>query len=221
MTRISRVVLLCALLGFGPSLARAQGIRLFVLGSGSYLYNARTFSVNGDQFRSSYASGGKIILGGEVTPWRIIGIEGAYGYGVNNLRLANLSESQTLGYGVRSQRLSSNLLAHSPVSFLGVRPYATAGVEINHLSPTDQARLTASREGFAAQAAILGASNQLGVNYGGGADIGFFPFLALRIDVRDHITGTPTYGLSFARFPVSGAAHNLETSVGLVLHVGR
>lgn len=223
MTRVKRGVWLCLLLGMGawPSLAHAQGIRLFVMGGGSFLYNTRTFTQLGDEFRSDYASGGRVTIGGEVTPWRIIGIEGAYGYGRNNLRITSRDENQTLGYGVRCQRFSSNLLLHSPVSVLGMRPYATGGLEFDHLAPTDQAKLTAASQGFANQSVLLGANNKIGVNYGGGTDISFFPFLALRLDVRDHITGTPTYGLSSARFPVHGAAHDLEASVGLVFHVGR
>jgi len=67
----------------------------------------------------------------------------------------------------------------------------------------------------------LGGSNQVGVNYGGGVDWGFFPTLALRLDLRDHITGTPTYGLSTARYSVSGDAHNVELSLGLVFHIGK
>ncbi len=214
---------MCLLLGLGawPSLAHAQGVRLFVMGGGSFLYNTRTFTQLGEEFRSDYASGGRITIGGEVIPWRIFGIEGAYGYGRNNLRLKNLSENQTLGYGARSQRFSGNLLVHSPIAVLGMRPYATGGVEFDHLAPTDQAKLTAANEGFADHSVLLGANNRLGVNYGGGTDISVFPFLALRFDVRDHITGTPTYGLPFSRYPVQGAAHDLEASVGLVFHLGR
>ncbi len=223
MTRLNRGVLLCLLLGLGawPSPAQAQGIRLFAMGGGSFLYSTRTFAQLGDEFRSDYASGGRITVGGEVTPWKILGIEGAYGYGRNNLRLRSLEENQTLGYGVRSQRFSGNLVLHSPVSLFGLRPYATGGLEFDHLAPTDQAKLTAASQGFAGQPVLLGGNNKIGVNYGGGADISLVPFLALRFDVRDHITGTPTYGLSSARFPVHGAAHDLEASVGLVFHVGR
>ena len=69
----------------------------------------------------------------------------------------------------------------------------------------------------------LGAANKVGVNYGGGVDMKLLPYLNLRLDVRDHLTSTPTYGLPSSSgtgpyFPVSGAAHDLEYSAGIVLH---
>ena len=139
----------------------------------------------------------------------------------HHLRVTNLSASQTLGYGVRSQRVSANLVGHSPISLLGVRPYATGGLEFDHFGPTSQAKTMAFTQGFTGQVVTLGSANKLGVNFGGGVDWSFFPTLALRLDLRDHLTGTPTYGLSGGRFPISGAAHDVEFSVGLVFHMGK
>jgi opacity protein-like surface antigen len=203
------------------SAARAQGIRVFVMGGGSFLQNERFFTAVGDRFRSNYAPGGKITLGGELSLGDVAGFEGSYGYGRNNLRLRDLTESETLGYGVRSQRFSANLMLHTPTSVLGVRPYGTAGLEYDHFGPTSQAKTLAFTEGFANHLVTLGASNQVGFNFGGGAELSLLPALALRLDLRDHITGTPTYGLSSAQFHVSGAAHNVELSLGLTLHLGK
>jgi hypothetical protein len=215
---VSAVAVVC----FSNSLARAQGLRVFVVGSGSFLHDERLFTnVLDERFRSNYASGGKITFGGEFALTRILGIEGAYGYGTNNLRLTDLGLSQTLGYGVRTQRLSANLVGHSPVSFAGLRPYATAGLEYDHLGPTSQAKALAFTQGFAGQLVTLGASNQVGINYGAGAEWGFLPALGLRVDLRDHVTGTPTYGLPGRRYPISGAAHEVEFSVGLTFHIGK
>jgi opacity protein-like surface antigen len=197
------------------------------MAGGSFLGNERFFSQlvpageNREQFRSNYASGGRITFAGELSLGRILGVEGSYGYGRNNLRLANLTQSQTLGYGVRAQRLSANLMAHSPVALLGLRPYATAGLEYDHLGPTSDAKTLAFTQGFAGHLVTLGASNQAGFNYGGGAEWNFLPDLALRLDLRDHITGTPTYGLPHLLFPVSGTAHDVELSAGLTFHFGK
>jgi hypothetical protein len=224
MIRIKLAQFLCLLAAvvFCASLARAQGVRVFVMGSGSYLQADRFFTNTSNQrFQSSYATGGKVTFGGELSLANIIGVEGSYGYGRNNLRMANLNTSQTLAYGVRTQRISANLMAHSPISFLGLRPYATGGLEYDHLGPTDQANRLAFTQGFAGQSLTLGGSNQVGVNYGGGGEFSFFPTLALRLDLRDHITGTPKFGLSTLRYPVSGATHNVEFSVGLVFHIGK
>ena len=204
------------------SLARGQGARVFVMAGGSFLQDDRFFSnLSLQRLQSSYASGGKLTLGGELSMAQILGLEGSYSYGHNNLRIRNLDVSQTLGYGVRMQRLAINAVAHSPISLLGVRPYATAGVEYDHLGPTDRANRLAFRQGFAGQTLTLGSSNLLGLNYGGGAEWSFFPTLALRLDLRDHVTGTPTYGLSSRQYRVSGAAHDTEVSVGLVFHIGK
>lgn len=211
-----------AVLCFFTSLAHAQGLRVFVEGSGSFLKNEQFFATGfGGRFRSNYVSGGKVTAGGEFSLGKILSVEGAYGYGSNNLRMTNLGTSQELTYGVRTQRVSGNLLAHSPISFPGVRPYATAGLEYDHLGPTSQANTLAFTQGFAGQLVTLGASNKLGFNYGGGVEWGFLPTLALRLDVRDHVTGTPTYGLSSFQFPISGAAHDVETSVGITFHIGK
>ena len=197
------------------------------MGGGAFLGDERFFTEplpageRSDQFRSNYASGGRLIFGGEYSLSRILGVEGSYAVGHNNLQLANLTQSQTLSYGVRSQRVSGNLMLHSPLAFLGLRPYATVGLEYDHLGPTSQAKTLAFTQGFAGQLVTLGASNQVGFNYGGGAEWSFLPDLALRLDVRDHITGTPTYGLPHARFPVSGAAEDVEFSAGLSFHFGK
>jgi opacity protein-like surface antigen len=225
MTRPRLTQLLCLVAGvcISSSPARAQGARVFAMGSGSFLLNQKFFTAVSEPFRSDYASGGKITLGGEVTPWKLFGVEAAYGYGTNNLRVTDLSTtpSSTQGYGVKAQRLSANLVLHSPAAVFGVRPYATAGLEYDRFSPTTQAKSAAFAQGFAAQGVTLGASNKIGINYGAGVEWSFIPKLALRLDFRDHVTGTPTYGLSSGRYNISGVAHDAERSAGLVLHIGK
>jgi len=223
MSRAPLIQLLClaAAILIGANTARAQGIRIFAEGSGSFFLNQKFFTAVDHPFRSDYATGGKITFGGEFTPWKVVGVEAAYGYGSNNLRLTNLDANQTQGYGVRSQRLSTNLVLHSPIGLLGVKPYVTAGLEYDRFNPTTQAKSTAFSEGFADQLVTLGASNKIGVNYGGGVEWGFLPKLALRVDFRDHLTGTPTYGLPSGRYSVSGTGHDAELSAGIVIHVGK
>jgi len=50
--------LLATLLLFSNSV-RAQGVRVFAQASGSYLFNDKLFTINGDKFQSNYASGVK------------------------------------------------------------------------------------------------------------------------------------------------------------------
>ncbi len=230
MLRIKLGQLACLLVAvcFFSSLARAQGIRIFAEASGSYLFNEKFFTVSGSPFRSNYASGGKTTFGAEYTPRKLLGFEGAYGIGRNNLRVANLpAPGGEAGYGVRVQRYSGNVILHSPFALGASRPYLTGGVEYDRFGPTSGAKTRAFTQGFAGRAAVLGASNQFGVNFGGGVEWGFLPALGLRLDLRNHITGTPTYGLpqlsttGAAIFPVSGKANNLEFSAGITFHLGR
>ncbi len=232
MLRIKLLQLVCVLVAgsYFSALAHAQGIRVFAMASGSYLYDEKFFTIpaSGDQFRSNYATGGKITLGGEVTPWKILGFEASYGIGRNNLRVADLTvtpPAQT-GYGVRAQRYSGNAVLHSPVALGGLRPYLTGGLEYDRVAPTSQAKTQAFTQGFAGQVGtVLGANNLLGVNLGGGVEWGFLPALGLRLDLRNHFTGTPRYGLpptstTSAVYPVSGMANNLEFSAGITIHLG-
>lgn len=220
--KLAQLLSVVAMVCFSTSLARAQGVRIFLMGSGSFLEDNRTFNGGlGVPYQSSYASGAKITFGGELSLAKILGFEASYGYGRNNLRLTDQAASQTFGYGVREQRLSGDLVVHSPVKYFGVRPYASGGLEYDHLAPTSQATTLASIGGFAGQIVSLGASNKLGFNYGAGVEWSSLPNVALRLDVRDHVTSSPTYGLTSSQFPISGRAHDAEVSVGVVFHIGK
>jgi len=229
MTRMKFLapLLLIAVVGFLPDVARAQGVRVFAMGTGSFLLSEKFFEVAGDPFRSNYAPGGKIILGGEYSRNKVLGFEVAYAYGRNNLRVADLNASPVdeAGYGVRIQRLNGNLVLHSPVELFRLRPYVTAGIEFTRYAPTSEAKELGFTGGFAGQSAMLEANNKPGINYGGGVEWSLLPKLGLRLDVRDHVTGTPRFGLSQnsssgALFPISGSAHNVEISAGFTLHFG-
>lgn len=227
--RLGQITYLLVAGCFFSILARAQGIRIFAEASGSSLYNEKFFTIGSNKFRSNYAGGGKVTFGAEYTPWKVLGFEGAYGIGRNNLRVATLQGASAgeTGYGVRAQRFSGNVMLHSPFSMVGWRPYLTGGVEYDRLGPSTEAKTEVIIQGFAGQQnAVLGASNLLGVNFGGGVEWSFLPALGLRLDLRNHITGTPTYGLpqqstTGAIFPISGKANNLEFSAGITFHVGR
>ena len=78
MTRakLARLLPLVALALFSTPAARAQGVRVFVMGGGSFLEDERFFTRLGDRFRSNYASGGKITFGGEFSLAPVFGFEG-------------------------------------------------------------------------------------------------------------------------------------------------
>ena len=219
--------LAAGLFGLSPQ-ARAQGIRVFAMASGTYLFSENSFAVDSDPFQSNYAKGGKIIFGGEYMLSSLLGLEFAYATGHNNLRITDLKEipPEEVGYGVLVRRFNANLAVHSPVELGGIRPYATAGIDFTRFGPTSDAKNLARTQGFAGQSAALENSNKPGVNFGVGLDWKFLPALAARLDFRNHFMGTPSFGLPTsatigAAFPVSGSAHNLEISLGLNLHLGK
>ena len=208
--------------------ASAQGVRIFATASGAYLFNERTFAIGGDTFLSNYAAGGKFTFGGEYMRSKILGTELAYSMGRNNLRITDLNNVplEEFGFGIRLQRVNANLVIHSPIEVGNLRPYVTAGVEFTRFNPTDSAKALALSGGFADQMATIEGSNKFGFNIGGGVEWNLISVVSVRADVRNHTTGTPTFGLpssstTGAFFPVSGSAHNLEFSLGLSLHFGK
>jgi len=104
-----------------------------------------------------------------------------------------------------------------------------AGVEYDRFSPTSAAQTLAESHGFAfAPSAKLASQGQTGFNIGGGLDYKVASKVDLRIDARYHTFGSPTYGLpsaattaSAAYFPISGSAHDIEYSIGLVYRFGK
>ena len=202
--------------------------RLFVLAGGSSFSNNHTFTVASVNWRSGYATGGKVIVGGEYPLNKILGFEAAYASGRNNLRLTNLTSlNRTAGFGVGSHRLSGNLVLHAPIALLRLRPYLTAGIEYDRFSPARGAETVVATSGFTGSTSVtLNADNKLGFNYGGGVEWKLLRHLGLRLDVRDHVTGSPRFGLSMqsgvtGAFPVSGTAQGIEYSAGVVLHLGK
>jgi hypothetical protein len=212
---------------------RAEDYRFFVMGGGSSLLDKKSFTqyYQPYPYTSNYAGGGKVVLGVEV-PWhKVFGLEGSYGFGRNNLEITNpnYSPTQVKGYGIRNNRISGDIVLRAPGVWNGIRPYAVVGLEYDIFSPTSAAQTLAESHGFAGAASGKLASQGLGgFNFGGGFDYKVASKVDLRIDVRDHWTGSPTYGLpstspaAFAAyFPVSGSAHAIEYTVGIVYRFGK
>lgn len=212
------VITLCA----SASALHAQGLSVFAMGSASSLFDKRDYAVNATPFSSSYKTGGGVTLGAEFSLNRIVGVEGSYSNVRNNLAVTNSSTSAESGYGVHDQRFSGDLVAHAPKALFGLKPYLAGGIEYDHFSqPGSSSNIF---DGFSD--VTLSAANKVGINYGGGVDMKLLPFISLRVDVRDHVMTSPTYGLPSSSsigpfYPISGIAHDLEYSAGIVFHVGK
>ena len=75
--------------------------------------------------------------------------------------------------------------------------------------------------------ANINHNDKFGLNMGGGLDRKLTKRLTFRIDLRDHVTGSPAFGLpgQFAIvlrfFPSPGAPIIIEYTAGFVFHIGK
>ncbi|MGD0460456.1 MAG: outer membrane beta-barrel protein [Terriglobia bacterium] len=229
--RVVQGLIVTAALCLSTTSVRAQGYRLFIMGADSPLTDKRTFTEAYKNYSSAYAGGAKAIAGLEVPFYKIFGIEGSYGFGQNNLEITNQSTNPytVKGYSVRNSRFSGDIVGHVPGVWRGIRAYGVAGVEYDLFSPTSAAQRLAQSQGFAfAASAKLASQGKGGFNVGGGLDYKVASKVDLRLDARYHTFGSPTYGLpstfstpSAAYFPISGSAHDIEYSIGLVYRFGK
>jgi hypothetical protein len=202
---------------------------LFGMVGGATFYDKRNFISADEKYKSSYDVQPRYVYGTGVPLTKLLGLEVAYSTGPANLRVTNISLSPRAGhvYDVNHHTASVNVVLHGPAKFFGVRPYVTAGWDYNRFAPTLAAKMFANSQGFGAvSAATLTYTDKLGMNAGVGLEHKISPRVLLRLDARDHICGSPTYGLpaqasSSAIFPVAGIAHNVEYTVGIVVHIGK
>jgi opacity protein-like surface antigen len=222
--KLLKAVVVIAALFAGATALRAQSIDVFAMGTASSLFDKGYFTEYSTPYGSTYKTGGGITVGAEVKMSRVFGIEGAYSNLRNNLTITNYGGSIGLenGYGIRNQRFSGDMLLHVPKPIFGLKPYAAAGLEYDRFA---QAGPSSNFFGGFTNA-TFGASNKIGANYGVGVDMKLLPHLSLRVDVRDHIMSTPTYGFPksstvAAYYPLNVAAHDLDYSAGLVFRFGK
>jgi opacity protein-like surface antigen len=225
-------LILTAALCLSTTSVRAQGYRFFIMGADSVFTDKRSITEGYLPYVTAYAGGGKVIAGFEALSfYKIFGIEGSYGVGQNNLEITNRNYAtpQVTAYGVRNSRFSGDIVGHVPGIWRGIRVYGVVGLEYDVFSPTSAAQTLAKNKGFAfAPSATLSSQGKAGFNVGAGIDYNLASRVDLRIDARDHMFGSPTYGLPQSAattyapfFPVGGPAHDIEYSIGLVYRFGK
>jgi hypothetical protein len=232
--KFAQGLILTVALFLSATAGRAQDKLIFLMGGGSSLDDFRSFSEGFVPYTTEYAAGAQGTLGVEVPlkKSQVFGLEGSYSFGQNNLKLRKLDVSPVpiTSYGMRDNRASVDLAARPRTTYRGARPYVVLGVEYDRFSPTSSASSLATTEGFAFEpTAKLGSQSTGGVNFGGGIDWTGSRRLGLRIDVRDHITGSNTFGLPTSQpsttglpwFPATGHAHDIVYSIGIVYRFGR
>jgi hypothetical protein len=229
--KTAQVIVAAAVSCLSAVAAHARDIRfdVIVMGGGSTLFDTRYFTSADERYRSRFVTDARYIVGVEVPLGKILAVEATFASGHNNLVVANtsLNPVATTTYSVRNNVASVDLLAHAPFSRLGFRPYLAVGWDYHRYAPTLAGKETAESQGFGAvSTATLVATDKLGMNCGGGIEHKIFRRVSLRLDVRDHFSGSPTFGLPpqssiRAIFPAKGLAQNVVYSAGLVIHFGK
>jgi hypothetical protein len=152
---------------------------------------------------SSFSKTGRLFTGARLRITRHDALEATYSYSPN---LFSVEEgTQPLGSGYTRV----DLISFNYVRYLWIRtrvqPFATAGVGMNRFSGGPSA--------VPALAVGISADNgwQFAWNYGGGADIVLQRHLALRLELRDYVTGQPSF--------ITGTSHNVVPSAGIVFRL--
>lgn len=206
--------------------AQEPSARVSVFGSGSFLQGERFFVVDGDPFKSEFVDGAKFGFRGTVDVSNHWAVEGTYSFGRNNLRITELDEvpPEERGFGVQLHQVAGNVLFFFNNPEYRIRPFATVGVGLTRFSPTDDAKARAVLE-FIDDPAAIEASNKFSFNFGGGVEARASQRVGVRFDFRDHVAAIPRFGLPETSsgpgglfFPVDGAVHDIEVSVGVVFY---
>jgi hypothetical protein len=204
--------------------------RFTLFGGGSFLRSDRTFPAAGGTFDSAFASGGMAGVRATLDVFGHLSVEGTYSYGTNNLRVTDLNSvpPEVRSFGVRIQRIDGNILYFLTGSHSQLRPFATFGFGILRLSPTSEARDSASTGAFITGPATLTSGNKFDLNYGFGLEKKLAPHFGIRFDLRDHVIGVPRLGVlpgppvpGADFYPVTGIVHDVAATVGIVIYASK
>jgi len=157
---------------------------------------------------SSFSKTGRLFTGARFRFTPHDAIEASYSYSPNHFSLQEglLSPGPEATVPLGSYYNRVELISFNYVRYLSVRtrvqPFATAGLGTNRFSgpPSASPGFVASDNGY-----------QFAWNYGGGADIVLQRHLALRLELRDYVTGQPSF--------ITGTSHNIVPSAGIVLRL--
>jgi opacity protein-like surface antigen len=134
-------------------------------------------------------------------------LEATYSYSPNYFTLQPAGQPALSAYN-RVDLISFNYVRYLRTK-TSAQPFITAGLGGNRFSGPSNA--PAVLEGY------VHADNgwQFAWNYGGGADLVIQRHLALRMELRDYITGQPTV-VTGTSHNITGTTHNIVPSAGIV-----
>jgi len=157
---------------------------------------------------NTFSKTARAFAGGRYRFTRHDALEASYSYSPNHFTM------QPSGLSVVSAYNRVDLFSFNYIRYLWVKsrvqPFVTAGVGINRFSGPSNA--SAVIEGY------VSADNgwQFAWNYGGGADLVLQRHFALRLELRDYITGQPKSISTSGITGMGGTSHNIVPSAGIV-----
>ncbi len=149
---------------------------------------------------SSFSKTGRLFTGARLRFTRHDAVEASYSFSPNQFSLQYRGEFLGSAYN----RVS--LISFNYVRYLWVRspvqPFATIGLGTNRFSGSSSTSTLASH--------LVSPDNgyQFAWNYGGGVDVVLQRHFALRLELRDYVTGQPSF--------ITGTSHNIVPSAGVV-----
>lgn len=220
------LVLSLAMLLAGRAVAQDQGVnpRITFLGGASLLSGSRSFVIGPRLFDTQFQNGIKIGVRGTVNLKEHWGAEGTYSFSSNSLRVTQAGPPAVQTFGVHLHQFTGNALYFFTGKDKTFRPFLTAGLGLSRFSPTSDAK-TAAAQDFLGQPAVLASTSSFNFNFGAGIETRPWNHFGLRLDVRDHLSGIPRFGLpetaaspGAAFFPVQGRTQDFEITSGLIYY---
>jgi hypothetical protein len=206
--------------------AFAQDInpRITFLGGASLLSGSRSFVIGPSLFTTQFNNGIKIGIRGTVNVKEHWGGEGTYSFSSNGLQVTRSVPASGQTFGVHLHQITGNALYFFTARDKSFRPFLTAGLGLSRYSPTSDAKLSAAQS-FLGQPAVLTSTSAFNFNFGAGIESRPWDHFGLRLDLRDHLTAIPRFGLPSSAtspgspfFPIQGRAQDFEIATGLTYY---
>jgi hypothetical protein len=152
---------------------------------------------------SSFSKTGRLFTGGRLRFTRHDALEASYSYSPNHFSFQQATHSLGAAYN-RVDLFSLNYVRYFWLR-ARVQPFATTGLGTNRFSGPSSASAVIS--------GLVSADNgyQFAWNFGAGADVVLRRHLALRLELRDYVTGQPSF--------ITGTSHNVVPSAGIVFRL--
>jgi hypothetical protein len=206
--------------------AQEGSARITFFGTASLLQGERNFTLFGEAFRTEYDTGGKVGVRGTADLSDKWAVEAAYAFGGNTWHVTEELGTPTAehrAFSIHQHQLTGSLLRFLNSRSDRVNFFVLFGGGLVRFNPTDGAKARAAREFVNNPAPNIQASNEWTVQAGIGLEANLSSHWGIRIDVQDHISPLPRYGLPKTNpgggadfYPQGGVIQDIEPSVGLV-----